>query len=241
MEDKIRLQKFLSECGAASRRKAEELIANGEVSVNGYSASIGDKVDPKRDDVRLHGKRLSRPDSKVYLMLNKPRGYITTMKDEQGRKCVAELIKNAPAAVFPVGRLDKDSEGLLLFTNDGEFANAVAHPRRGVKKTYRVTVRPTLSDEQLERLTEGAEIDGALCAPVSVRVVTREENRAVAEIVVREGKNREVRRLCEAAGLEVARLKRIAVGNLKLGMLHTGDWRALTPEEVHRLLGTSEN
>ncbi len=235
-DEKIRLQKFLSECGAASRRKAEEMISQGKVTVNGQNASVGDKVDPARDDVRLLGKRLSRPDNKVYLMLNKPRGYITTMNDEQGRKCVAALVKDAPAAVFPVGRLDKDSEGLLLFTNDGEFANDVMHPRRGVKKTYRVTVRPNPTDAQFAMLCDGTEIDGAHCVPVSVRMITRKEDRAVAEIVVSEGRNREVRRLCEAADLEVARLTRTAVGGIQLGTLKVGAWRILKPEEIRKAM-----
>lgn len=234
-DNKIRLQKFLSECGIASRRKSEEMIESGIVKVNGKVASIGDKVDPKRDTVTVRGKKVVKQKNNVYIMLNKPRGFITTMNDEMDRKCVAMLVENAPARVYPVGRLDRESEGMLLFTNDGEFANALTHPSKHVSKTYRVTVRPPVSEEQLTKIATGIVIDDRKTAPADVRVVLQEENRVVLEIVLYEGRNRQIRKMCEEIGLEVARLRRIAVGSIKLGMLKQGDWRELTEEEVRKL------
>ena len=235
-DNKIRLQKYLSECGVASRRKSEEMIENGLVKVNGKPATIGDKVDPKRDSVTVRGKKVTKQKQSVYLMLNKPRGFITTMSDEMDRKCVASLVENAPARVYPVGRLDKDSEGMLIFTNDGEFANAMTHPSKHVSKTYRVTVRPPVSEEQLTKIATGIVIDDRKTAPADVRVVLTEENRVVLEIVLYEGRNRQIRKMCEEIGLEVARLRRIAVGSVKLGMLKLGDWRLFTEEEVRKLM-----
>jgi 23S rRNA pseudouridine2605 synthase len=168
-------------------------------------------------------------------MLHKPRGFITTMDDEMDRKCVAQLIADVPARVYPVGRLDRDSEGLLLFTNDGAFANAMMHPSRHVPKTYRVTVRPPVTQEQITALTQGVIIDDSVTAPAEVRIVTKEENRVVLEIVLYEGRNRQIRKMCETLDLEVARLRRIAIGSVKLGMLKQGDWRDLTEDEVRRL------
>lgn len=234
--EKIRLQKYLSECGVASRRKSEELIENGFVKVNGKTASVGDKVDPKRDSITVHGKKVVRQNKFVYLMLNKPRGFITTMSDEMDRKCVASLVSDAPARVYPVGRLDRESEGMLLFTNDGEFANALTHPSKHVSKTYRVTVRPPVSEEQLTAIAAGIVIDDRKTAPADVRVVLQEENRVVLEIVLYEGRNRQIRKMCEEIGLEVARLRRIAVGSVKLGMLKIGSWREMSEEEVRKLM-----
>lgn len=239
-QEKIRLQKYISECGYLSRRKAEEMIAAGQVFVNGRKASIGDKVDPYNDEVRVNDVKLKRPDKHIYIMLNKPRGYITTMSDEMGRKCVASLVKNVNASVFPIGRLDRNSEGLLLFTNDGEFANEIMHPKYGIKKTYRVTVHPIQSDEQIEKLSKGIYIDGRITAPASVTVLQKYEDRDVLEIIISEGRNREVRRMCEAADLEVKRLKRTAIGTVKLGMLPPGSFRELTLTEV-KSLWTQEN
>ena len=231
----IRLQKYLADCGVASRRKSEELIEQGKVRVNGRVAAIGDKIDPKHDSITVSGKKIVRQKTHTYIMLNKPRGFITTMNDEMDRKCVAQLVKDVPTRVYPVGRLDRESEGLLLFTNDGAFANAMTHPSRHVPKTYRVTVRPDVTQEQLTAITQGIIIDDGVTAPAEVRVVTKEENRVVLEIVLYEGRNRQIRKMCEALGLEVARLRRIAIGTVKLGMLKQGDWRDLTEDEVRRL------
>lgn len=235
-DGKVRLQKYLAECGVASRRKSEELIDLGVVRVNGQVASIGDKINPKSDTVTVKGKKVIKQKSHTYIMLHKPRGFITTMSDERDRKCVAELIKDVPGRVYPVGRLDRDSEGMLICTNDGEFANALTHPRRHVPKTYRVTVRPTITQEQITELTTGIVIDDKMTAPAEIRVVTREEGRVVLEIILYEGRNRQIRKMCEAVGLEVARLKRTAVGTVKLGMLKQGDWRDLTEDEVRKLM-----
>ncbi len=235
-DNKVRLQKFLSEAGVASRRKAEEMIRAGRVKVNGAVAQIGDSVDPKKDTVMVGGKKIRKETSLRYILLNKPRGYVTTTDDELGRKCVLELVSDVKERIYPVGRLDRVSEGALILTNDGAFANAMMHPSRHVPKTYRVTVRPEITAEQVDILSTGVEIDGRMTAPADVRVLSKEDGRAVVEIVLYEGRNRQIRRMCEALELEVARLRRIAVGSVKLGMLQTGEWRDLTPEEVEKLL-----
>lgn len=237
----VRLQKYMADLGIASRRKSEQMIADGMVKVNGRTAAIGDKVNPKRDKVTVRGRKIAAgaKAKRYYIMLNKPRGYVTTMSDEMGRKCVAELVKDIPARIYPVGRLDRDSEGLLLMTNDGEFANRVTHPSKHVYKVYRVTVRPAINEEQLVEMSSGMVIDGRKTAPAEVRVVQREEGRCVLEIILREGRNRQIRKMCEQLGLEVPRLKRIAVGQVKLGGLKSGAWRELTKDEVHRLQANS--
>lgn len=234
-DDRIRLQKYLSQCAVASRRKSEELILAGKVKVNGRIAGLGDKINPKRDTVTVSGKKIVSNKKHYYIMLHKPRGFITTMDDEMGRKCVAELVKDVGARVYPVGRLDRDSEGLLIMTNDGEFANFMTHPSKHVPKTYRVTVRPDITDEQLLRFNEGIEIDGRMTAPADAHIIEKSDNRVVLEVVLHEGRNRQIRKMCEALGLDVARLKRTHIGSLKLGMLPQGKWRNLTEDEVHRL------
>lgn len=236
----VRLQKLLSERGIASRRKAEELIEQGKVKVNGHVARLGDKADDRRDIITVAGKRVAKAEMPVYLMLHKPRGFITTMSDEKGRKCVAELVEDVGVRVYPVGRLDRDSEGLLLLTNDGDFANAMMHPRAHIPKYYRVTLRQAPTDEQLLRFREGIELDGRQTAPAEIVVLLTEPARTVVEIVLYEGRNRQIRRMCEALGLEVLRLKRIAMGNVKLGMLQPGKWRHLDPKEVKVLLQASQ-
>lgn len=231
-----RLQKYLSECAVASRRKSEELIRGGKVKINGKVAEIGDKVDPARDTVTVNGKKVSAVKDKYYIMLNKPRGYVTTMSDELGRKCVAELVSDVGASVYPVGRLDRDSEGLLLMTNDGEFANAVMHPRKHVAKTYRVTVRSNINDAQVEKLENGIMLDGKITLPSEVHIVEKSAERSVFEITIYEGRNRQIRKMCEDVSLEVIRLKRNSVGSVKLGMLQPGKWRELTDDEVRKLV-----
>ncbi len=238
-DDRIRLQKYLSMCAVASRRKAEELIAQGKVKVNGKVAQIGDKVSPRHDTVTVSGKKITAGRKNIYIMLHKPRGFITTMDDEMGRKCVAELVSDVGARVYPVGRLDKDSEGLLLMTNDGEFANFMTHPSKHIPKTYRVTVRPDVTENMLTAFSTGMEIDGRITAPADARIIEKQENRVVLEIVLYEGRNRQIRKMCESLGLEVARLKRTSMGSLKLGMLHPGKWRELTEDEVHKLMVSS--
>ena len=235
MAKDVRLQKMLADCGVASRRKAEEMIANGRVKVNGRVAKIGDKVDTKKDKITVDNKTVVSSVRSVYYMLHKPRGFITTMSDEMGRKCVAELVADIPERIYPVGRLDRDSEGMLLMTNDGAFANALMHPAHHVPKVYRVTVRPGITEDQLTQMTVGVLLDGRMTAPAKVRVLSQEQGRAVLEYTLYEGRNREIRRVCELVGLEVARLKRTAVGSVRLGMLQPGQWRSLTAEEVRAL------
>ncbi len=235
MAELVRLQKYMADCGVASRRKSEELIAGGKVKVNGRVASIGDKVDPKNDTISVNGRKLTQDKNYIYIMLHKPRGYVTTMSDEMDRKCVAELVADIGKRIYPIGRLDRDSEGLLLFTNDGEFANAMTHPSRHIAKTYRVSVKPGITDDQLTILTSSMMINGKKTLPADVRIINKEAEKTTLEIILYEGKNRQIRRLCEEAGLETARLKRLAIGQLKLAGLKVGEYRHLTHEEVSLL------
>lgn len=234
-DNTIRLQKHLSECGVASRRRAEELIENGAVRVNGRVARLGDKVDPKRDKVTVRGKRVVAVREKVYIMLHKPRGYVTTVSDELGRKCVTDLVQDAGVRLFPVGRLDRDSEGLLFMTNDGAFANELTHPSKHVNKTYRVTVAGEVTEDLLERLRGGIVLDGRPTLPCDAFVIDRRADRTVLGFILREGRNRQIRRMCEAVGLEVLRLKRTEIAGVKLGMLPQGKWRPLNERELARL------
>ncbi len=238
-DNKIRLQKYMSENGIASRRKSEEMIAAGKVKVNGRVASLGDKVDPIRDKIVVSGKRVVRNKTKMYIMLHKPRGFVTTMNDELGRKCVSELVEDAGVRLFPVGRLDRNSEGLLLMTNDGEFSNLLTHPSRHVSKVYRVTVREKVTEEHLTKLTEGILLDGSKTLPCEVRVIDRGDNRTVLNIVLFEGRNRQIRRMCEAIGLTVIRLKRTEIAGVRLGMLPQGKWRELNEKEMQHLTNVS--
>lgn len=234
--EKIRIQKMIADSGYCSRRKAETLISQGRVKLNGRPVSLGDKCGFK-DIITVDGERLYMPRKKnfVYIMLNKPRGYVTTVSDDLERRCVMDLLDGVQERVYPVGRLDRNSEGLLLFTNDGEFANNIMHPSRHITKTYRVTVRPDISDEQLIKLSEGVEIDGRKTLPASVVVKEKQQGRVVLLITIKEGRNRQIRKMCETVGLEVARLKRISIGPLKLGMLKPSTWRELTAEELRAI------
>lgn len=231
------MQKIIADSGICSRRKAEELIAQGRVKINGRPCKVGDKADPIKDIVSIDGERVvfERKKTYRYIMLNKPRGYVTTMSDELDRKCVTELLDGVDVRVYPIGRLDKNSEGLLLFTNDGNFANEIMHPSKHVTKTYRVTVRPDVDDEVLVKLSEGVVIDGRKTLPCTVLVLDKQPGRTVLQMTISEGRNRQIRKMCEAVGLEVARLKRTAVGPIKLGMLKPGTWRDLKPEELRAL------
>ena len=238
-ENKIRLQKYLSECGIASRRKAEEYIEAGRVKVNGRPAKLGDRVDPKRDKVMFAGRRVVGQKKKMYIMLHKPRGYVTTLLDEKGRKCVSDLVADAGVRLFPVGRLDRDSEGLLLMTNDGEFANLLTHPSRYVSKVYRVTVRGQVTEEQLDQMAAGILLDGEKTRPCEVHVISKGEDRTVLHFTLYQGKNRQIRRMCEAVGLTVIRLKRTMIAGVKLGMLKPGKWRELNEKEMRHLTSVS--
>ena len=229
-----RLQKILSARGVCSRRKAEEWITEGKVMVNGNIAHLGDSADADVDEIRVDGKLLPSAAGYVYIMLNKPRGYVTTLSDEKGRPNAAQLI-DCGTRVYPVGRLDMDSEGLLLFTNDGEFANRLMHPKHEVNKTYRVLVQG-YSEENFERLQQPIELDGYRIRKPAVKLLrVRDKGQAQLLVTIHEGRNRQVRRMCDAAGMQVLRLQRISEGEVKLGQLEIGKWRHLTPEELENL------
>ena len=225
-----RLQKILSARGVASRRKAEELIKEGQVSVNGVRASLGDKADPDKDVIKVHGARLPGMGDLVYIMLNKPKGFITSLSDEKGRPTVMELVSDLGVRVYPIGRLDFDTEGLLLLTNDGEFANLVAHPSNNKEKTYLVTVEGN-TERALNILREPMIIDGYKIRPAKVTLTAPDK----LTIKIHEGRNRQIRKMCNFAGLKVISLKRIAIGDVQLGRLKSGTWRFLTEQELNSI------
>ena len=232
--DKIVLQKFMANAGINSRRKCEELISQGKVRVNGKVANLGTRVSPSSDTITFEGKKIElKNTNKIYIMIYKPRGFITTLSDEHGRKCILELVKDIPERIFPVGRLDKNSEGLLLMTNDGDFANKVIHPSKNIRKSYRVTIKSNITEDQLINLSSQTDLDGEEIQPAIIEVLSKSPERTVLKISIKEGKNRQIRKMCEKVGLEVARLKRISIGQLKLGMLSPGKWRNLTKQEIN--------
>lgn len=229
-----RIQKILSARGVASRRKAEEMILAGRVSCNGKICVLGDVADPEVDKIIIDGKPLPNEGERCYIMLNKPRGFVTTLSDEKGRKNAAQLVADCGQRVYPIGRLDMDSEGLLLFTNDGDFANNLMHPKHQVNKTYCVTVLE-YSEEKLEKLKLPVVLDGYRIQPPVIELESAIGNKAKILVTIHEGRNRQIRRMCAIAGLTVTRLKRIREGNLELGDLATGKWRYLSDEEVEAL------
>jgi 23S rRNA pseudouridine2605 synthase len=229
-----RLQKILSARGIASRRAAEVMIESGRVSVNGIRAQLGQVADPQVDTILVDGKPIPSENPTVYLMLHKPRGFVTTLSDEKGRRTASQLVADCGYRVYPVGRLDMDSEGLLLFTNDGEFANTMMHPKHEVNKTYHAWV-VHFNDEALHEIKQPITLDGYRIRKPDVRLMGAKEDKALLEITIHEGRNRQVRRMCEAAGMHVTRLKRVGEGNLRLGELPLGKWRYLTEEEIRLL------
>ena len=230
-----RLQKLLSGRGICSRRKAEEYINDGRVCVNGSVAKLGDSADPDVDEITLDGRPLPSANEYVYIMLNKPRGYVTTLSDEKGRKNAAQLVADCGTRVYPVGRLDMDSEGLLLFTNDGDFANLLMHPKHEGNKTYHVVVTD-YSPENLEKLAQPVTLDGYTIRKPDVKLLKMlAERKALLSVTIHEGRNRQVRRMCDLAGMHVTRLIRMSEGALQLGNLQPGKWRYLTAAEVERL------
>lgn len=231
-----RVQKLLAAAGLCSRRTAEEWIAAGRVTVNGQAAHIGDKADPETDTVAVDGRPIGCAAGHVYIMLHKPRGYVTTLSDERGRRTAAELVKDCGVRVYPVGRLDRDSEGLLLFTNDGDLAQRLLHPRHEVDKVYLVTVRGDIRGAA-ERLMAITELDGEPIAPAQAEEVSRHEGQALLRVAIHQGKNRQVRRMCARIGLHVARLQRIQEDTLLLGDLPPGKWRYLTDRELQEIKG----
>ncbi|MBR5295272.1 MAG: rRNA pseudouridine synthase [Clostridia bacterium] len=237
--EQIRIQKYIADCGLMSRRKAEEEIARGNVTVNGRKAEIGQKITPGKDYIAVNGKTVVSGAKKYYLKLNKPRGYVSTMSDEKGRKCVADLVKNVPERVYPIGRLDLDSEGLLLMTNDGALANALMHPKTEVEKVYVVKVRSVPSDEQMRALNQSMEIDGYQIKPCRVSCPEPTIPNKL-RFILTEGRNRQIRKMCENVGLEVTRLKRIAEGKVQLGSLRSGTWEELEGKELSALLALKE-
>ena len=231
-----RLQKILSARGVASRRAAEQLILDGRVSVNGVKASLGQTADAEQDAICVDGKPIPTGEKPVYILLNKPRGFVTTLSDEKGRRTASELVADCGVRVYPVGRLDLSSEGLLLFTNDGDFAMKMMHPRHQVDKIY-LTWVAGFTPENLTRLRQPVELDGYTVRPPKVRLLGAKGEQARLEITIHEGRNRQVRRMCDAAGMHVTRLRRIQEGTLRLGDLPVGKWRYLTETEVEMLLG----
>lgn len=234
--EKIRLQKFIADSGIMSRRAAEEEIKNGNVSVNGHVASPGTKVDPKNDTVSFRGRKITqRREEYTYIMMNKPRGYLSSTSDDRGRKCVTDLLDGVKCRVYPVGRLDLISEGMLLLTDDGDLKNKLTHPSHSLPKVYRVKVNSEVTESQMEILTSPLVIDDYEIKPVEVRISDVDESGTVLKMTLFEGRNRQIRKMCEAAGLNVRRLSRVSIGNLKLDGLQVGKWRYLEPEEVEYL------
>lgn len=229
-----RLQKILSARGVTSRRAAEQMIIEGRVTVNGKLASLGDCADPEKDRISVDNEPIPTGVSPVYIMLNKPRGFVTTLSDEKGRRTAAELVADCQVRVYPVGRLDLSSEGLLLFTNDGAFADEMMHPKHEVKKTYMAWVTG-YGDGAMERLRRPITLDGYTVQAPRVRLLSVNGDQAQLEIIIHEGRNRQVRKMCNAAGMHVNRLRRIGEGNLRLGNLPVGKWRYLTEDEVKML------
>lgn len=232
----VRLQKFMADCGVASRRASEDMIRNGLVFVNGLPAQLGQSVDPEKDCVTVDGKPIRMQRKRVVLMLYKPRGYVSTSEDERGRKTVQEFFHDLPYRIYNVGRLDINSEGLLLMTNDGELANLLMHPRYGVTKTYRVVCDGTLSAGEIASLTNGVELDDGMTAPAKITNIRRSTTGGTAfSITIHEGRNRQIRRMLEAVGHQTLRLKREAYGPLQLGSMRPGEWRYLTDGEIDAL------
>lgn len=232
---KERLQKILSSRGVASRRKAEEMIQNGDVTLNGTAAKLGDTADPEVDEILINGLPLPEQEKYIYILLHKPRGYVTTLSDEKGRRNAAQLVADCGVRVYPVGRLDMDSEGLLLFTNDGAFANLLMHPKHEVKKTYEVWVTGYHPGTEIQ-LARPITLDGYTIRAPKVKLIWAEGQKAKLRVTIHEGRNRQVRRMCEAAQLHCTRLRRIQEGSLTLGDLPLGKWRYLTQQEVEALI-----
>lgn len=240
--DSIKLQKYFSDCGIMSRRAAEAAISSGKVKVNGESAYLGMRIDPNQDRVEYNGKIVAPlRDKKTYIMLNKPRGYVTTMSDEKNRPTAVSLLKGCHTRVYPVGRLDMDSDGLLLFTDDGELTNKLTHPRHNIPKIYHVTVKGMVEEEKLRILRSPMVIDGYEILPVKTELVgyDKESKTSTLEMTLFEGRNRQIRKMCDTASLNITRLSRISMGSLSLGELPLGKWRYLTEEETNYIKNNS--
>jgi 23S rRNA pseudouridine2605 synthase len=230
-----RLQKIIAEMGLASRRKAEEIILEGRVTVNGQVATIGMKADTLKDHIKVDGKLLFRPEKKVYFIFNKPRGVVTSMSDPEGRPTVHDFLRGIKQRVYPVGRLDFDSEGLLLITNDGEFAYAVLHPSKKIPKTYLVKIKGMIEDESIEKLRKGIRLDRTVTAPAKVKRLRKIESNSWLEMVIYEGKKRQIRRMLERVGHSVIRLMRVRINGIEMGPLKPGECRQISSEELRIL------
>ena len=233
----IRISKYFTDCGVMSRRAADAAVENGEVKINGLTAVLGQKVTPGVDEVTWKGKKITLPTTpaKMTIMLNKPRGYLTTLSDDKGRHTVAELVADAGVRLYPVGRLDMDSDGLLLLTNDGDLANRLSHPSHNVDKVYLAYVDGHVTSEQMTGMTRPIEIDGKMTSPARVRKAAQTAVETALEVTIHDGRNRQVRRLCEREGLRVLKLTRVAEGTLLLGDLEEGKWRRLSDKEIRKL------
>lgn len=233
--ESVKLQKYVAESGLMSRRAAEKEIEAGNFAVNGITATVGMRIDPDNDAVTYKGKSMTGSNGrKIYIMLNKPKGVVTTMSDEKGRKSVADIV-DVGVRVYPVGRLDLNSEGLLLMTNDGDLTNAVSHPSGEIKKVYSVTLKGKIGNEELDRLRAVRELDGEKISPVGVELVSRNDQSSVVKFTLSEGKNREIRRICELVGVYITKLKRISLGPIRLGDLKAGEYRELSSSELRAL------
>ena len=237
----MRLQKFIAECGIASRRNAEKIIESGRVTVNGELVDyMGCVINPQEDVVEIDGRVIEPENKKYYIVLNKPKNYVTTVSDDLGRPTVMQLVSDINARIYPVGRLDFDTTGLLIMTNDGEFANILTHPKHVVNKTYIARIDKPLDENQLDRLRNGIDLDGVLTSPAKAENIKRPQKGFEVKITIHEGKNRQVRRMLDAVGANVMRLKRISVGSLTLGNLPEGKWRRLSDAEINKLRGKAK-
>ena len=233
--EEMRIQKYVSDCGLMSRRAAEKEIEAGHFTVNGEKASIGQKIVPGLDKVAYKGKPVAGGGKKLYVMLYKPRGYVTTMSDDEGRRCIPELLTDIPERVYPCGRLDMDSEGLLILTNDGEVANKLMHTKNHVEKIYHVKIKTEIAPEKLAALNEPMVIDDYKIKPVKVTILERKEGYTILKFVLSEGRNRQIRKMCEQLELQILRLKRVTVGELTIGMLTPGKWKYMNFKEINYL------
>lgn len=234
--EKIRLQKYFTDCGVLSRRAAEEEIKAGKVKVNGIQANLGDKIDPETDVVEYKGRRImpQKDEKRVYILLNKPCGVVTSARDEKNRTCVTDLVK-CGTRVYPVGRLDLNSQGLILMTNDGELTNKLTHPRHEIPKIYEVEVVGKVTTEQLNTLNSSMTVDGYVLLPVKTEFLSKDDRFTTLRMTLYEGRNRQIRKMCDQVGLKVAKLTRVAIGSIKLGDLQIGKWRYLTNDEINKL------
>lgn len=232
----MRLQKYMAHCGVASRRKCEEMILEKRVKVNGeIITELGYKINPLKDIVMVDGKKIRHKEKKIYIIMNKPKGYVTTVSDEYNRRTVIDLLRDVKERVYPVGRLDYDTSGLLLLTNDGDLAYKLTHPRHEIPKTYIATIKGNPSEEELEKFRNGLEIDNYITSKAEIEVLRTINDRSLVKIKIYEGKNRQIRKMCEKIGHPVISLKRIAIGDLELGNLKKGCWRFLSNDEIEYL------